>query len=200
MSQHATRILSLLYFALGLLAVWLFVFQILLHGYRPSEAYTVSMIYEYLLIEPYTYLPNMSFVDIKERRHLLDVKRLLIVAEWGSMLSLVVFLLLSFASSLFKSAANFFMLLSRMGKYCFWFNTFVAIAILIFFEKYFLLFHEVFFKQGTWIFRESGTLVNLFPLDFFQRFVFLFLFFSGLVFLLIWFGTVLLQKRKYIVG
>jgi integral membrane protein (TIGR01906 family) len=37
------------------------------------------------------------------------------------------------------------------------------IAVLIGFSVFFVLFHEVFFESGTWVFRFSDTLIRLFP-------------------------------------
>jgi len=44
----------------------------------------------------------------------------------------------------------------------------VVLSILTLFNYFFIIFHELFFKSGTWTFLYSDTLIRLFPERFFQ--------------------------------
>jgi integral membrane protein (TIGR01906 family) len=44
----------------------------------------------------------------------------------------------------------------------------VILAVLIAFNYIFVIFHEIFFKAGTWTFLYSDSLIRLFPERFWQ--------------------------------
>ncbi len=72
----------------------------------------------------------------------------------------------------------------------------LILFILVAFNVFFVLFHEIFFKAGTWTFLYSDTLIRLLPERFWQD---TFLYGTGLsavLGLVVFFGVRRLRKRK----
>lgn len=72
----------------------------------------------------------------------------------------------------------------------------IVLSILTVFNYFFVIFHELFFKSGTWTFLYSDTLIRLFPERFFQD-TFLIGGILSLVLALIFFFGARTVLRKY---
>jgi len=113
-----------------------------------------------------------DFFNENERSHLQDVKELInkvIVIFYFLVFSeiLLVFLLYHLAKKRFKKHIKFVLLYS---------GSIILITSIIFylfsnnFNNLFIIFHEIFFPQGNWLFPANSNLINLFPQTFFYSF------------------------------
>lgn len=133
--------------------------------------------WHYLLAEPYEHLMNSKAYSIKERRHLLDVKRLINDVKQGLLftagLFLVLMLLLVMSKQLSKA---FFLQTSTISV-----MVVVGLGILgmVFFNYFFNHLHTFFFHGGTWVFEETSPLIKLFPYRYFQEFFVIFFLIAG---------------------
>lgn len=100
--------------------------------------------------------------NAREVQHMLDVQRVTRGAFlfWGIALALVV--------------ASLFVLRGRRAARALLYGSLLTIVLLavlgvfaaINFDEFFTLFHGVFFEGDTWIFNDTDTLIQLFPIPF----------------------------------
>ncbi len=149
--------------------------------------------------EPIDYLGNLqNFKGQKifteaELSHMLDVKKVV----QGALLAWYILCGLSAAILIW------FMIMGQWGsmRAAFqaggWITLILISALLVFlavgFDTLFDRFHRIFFKDGTWLFNESSTLIRLFPFVFWRDVFALVMVFTLLVGVLL---VLLTRKRK----
>lgn len=120
-----------------------------------------------------------------EISHLQDVKE---VMHYVDYIFYVLLLLISGIVTYYKKDKEFLFKLCDFGGK----TTTAAIIILgvlsyFFFDLFFVLFHNIFFPQGNWIFAPDSLLIQTFPLEFFLTFsrnIFAVALFLGIIFIL----------------
>ena len=104
----------------------------------------------------------------RELEHMLDVKnvvrRAMLVLEAGFLL-LVVLAVWAWRG---KWQEKFLKGLERGGVLVLVLIGLIILSVLTIFDYIFIIFHEIFFKAGTWTFLYSDTLIRLFPERFWQ--------------------------------
>jgi integral membrane protein (TIGR01906 family) len=104
----------------------------------------------------------------RELEHMLDVKNVvqasMRVLEVSALL-LVLFLLWAWRGKWMK---DYLKGLQRGGVLTLVFIGAIILFVLVAFNYLFVIFHEIFFKAGTWMFLYSDTLIRLFPERFWQ--------------------------------
>jgi integral membrane protein (TIGR01906 family) len=132
----------------------------------------------------------------RELQHMLDVKNVVKGAMRVLLVSLVVLVILGLWAWLGKWMNAYLKGLQRGGIVTLVFMALIILFVLVAFNYLFVLFHEIFFKAGTWTFLFSDTLIRLFPERFWQD---TFLFVGALtaaLSLLFFFGArAILRKR-----
>jgi integral membrane protein (TIGR01906 family) len=104
----------------------------------------------------------------RELQHMLDVKNVVKGAMRVLEVSLVVLLVLGLWAWLGKWFTIYLKGLQRGGIVTLVFIGLIILFVLVAFQYLFVLFHEIFFKAGTWTFLYSDTLIRLFPERFWQ--------------------------------
>jgi hypothetical protein len=165
-----------------LTGIYLSIFEFLLyHFHSPfnvkvinTSAYNTTWIY--LLHQKYMTFIELDLLNIHEKRHLLDVKRVFKMTYmlWMLSASLGFLILTVFFQKIIKYIAILGLSL----------NTF-ALLLSFNFLNSFELFHALFFKQNSWIFLQNSLLIQWFPLIYFQEFFSLFLLLSFFFFALL---------------
>jgi uncharacterized membrane protein len=131
------------------------------------QAHTTT--WTYLLKQKYITLINVDIFTINEKRHLLDVKRLLdkLYNLWSALSVLSFFSIIFLYVKAKESIASIF-------KYNFIIGL-IVIALSIFlafdFLDSFKTFHQLVFPMGSWIFPDNSILIKWFPLEYFQDFL-----------------------------
>jgi len=126
-----------------------------------------------------SYLGDLEFEDgsrlynDRELRHMVDVKVAVRAAQWARYLSYAALLVLWLWAWRAGWLDGYRVGLARGG----WLTVGVLAALLLLvllsFGVFFVAFHNIFFEQGTWVFRYSDTLIRLFP-ERFWRDIFLY--------------------------
>jgi integral membrane protein (TIGR01906 family) len=132
----------------------------------------------------------------RELQHMLDVKNVVNGAMHVLVISLVVLVVLALWAWIGKWFTLYLKGLQRGGIVTLIVIGLIILFVLVAFNYLFVLFHEIFFKAGTWTFLYSDTLIRLFPERFWQD---TFLVVGGLsaVFgLLFFFGAGRILKKK----
>ena len=157
-------------FAFGYLLVYGAFLHVL---YAPGVAEQNAEIFSYLT-GPLFVDADLGFLSVAERAHMQDVKLLFDVAWLLGILALGV--IAGLGIGFWKQRHVLEELLARS---LFW--TGVTLVVLVFviglaalldFQKFWVLFHVFLFPQGGWAFPQDSTLIALYPLEFFQQFVF----------------------------
>ena len=106
--------------------------------------------------------------NARELQHMLDVKNVyraaLHIAEACAIL-LIIFAVWAWRGRWLR---NYFKGLQRGGMLTLILLGLVILVVLVAFNYFFVIFHEIFFKAGTWTFLYSDTLIRLFPERFWQ--------------------------------
>jgi integral membrane protein (TIGR01906 family) len=104
----------------------------------------------------------------RELEHMLDVKNVyqgtIHVLE-GSALFLVLLLIWAWRGKWMK---DYFKGLQRGGLLTLILLGIIVLFVVVAFNYFFVIFHEIFFRAGTWTFLYSDTLIRLFPERFWQ--------------------------------
>jgi integral membrane protein (TIGR01906 family) len=132
----------------------------------------------------------------RELEHMLDVKIVVKAAMRVlevSALLLVLFLIWAWRGKWLK---DYMKGLQRGGMLTLVFIGLIILFVLVAFNYLFVIFHEIFFKAGTWTFLYSDTLIRLFPERFWQDTFLMVGGLSALLGLLFYFGFRSLL-RKY---
>lgn len=165
--------------SLGLWLVLLYLFAAL-----PEANVQRQQIVAYLVYAPYSGFLEVDYLNLPEKRHLLDVQRLFSVLEQGFWGLLGLALLLLF-------------FIRRICWHCVGLIGFCLLLLPLVlmawqgFIPLFIWLHTVFFPPNTWVFPDESLLIQFFPLAFFLRF--------GLVYialLLFVFGAFVLWGRS----
>lgn len=137
-------------------------------------------IWQYLLDDNNFTLVNMEGLSVAERRHLLDVKRILQAIEQLCYIGIIV-TGCSVAIGWFVLKKSFCGLFQQIAISLFSLIVFLGILAIVNFFDYFLLLHEILFEKDTWFFSGDSLLIRLFPFQYFQQFLFFLLLFSLLL-------------------
>lgn len=140
-------------------------------------------IFTYLLNHHYNGLLNVNYLNITEKRHLLDVKRL-----FANTLQLFQYSVLGHLTLLllFRKKLSGLLLLQILVTTGGMIVITSAALISIFgFKEIFSLLHKPFFVENTWLFSEESTLIHLFPSEYFYQFLFIYTLIITTVLLLI---------------
>lgn len=156
------------------LAIVLTVLMVLIYTLRPDVAAQLQQlsqwVWAYLLIDPLLYLPNTSELSIEERRHLLDVKRVLYPVHWAWWLSGGIALLACLTIGFWRGAQAIRSIMRTSAWLILGITLLAGVAAFVDFSGSFNGLHGLFFKANTWIFPASSTIIQLFPFAYFQTF------------------------------
>lgn len=176
------------YFALAmmvLLTIYLSIFETLLHTFQSSFGNDMSQnenhnaIWVYLLQQQYESFIELEQLSIHEKRHLLDVKRILedVYTVWTVLVPLGTVLLVLF--------------FNKIVAYVFYVGLALNLSVILLFGYNFISsfdrFHAFFFVTNSWRFPQDSILIEVFPLNYFQEFLILFIVMSTMVFALLYF-------------
>jgi uncharacterized membrane protein len=164
-----------------LIGIYLNIFEFLLYNFHsPTNGKIIhplayNSVWTYLLHQKYITLIELDILNIHEKRHLLDVKRVFNTTYilWFFSASLSFLILTVF----FKKVIKYVGILGLS------LNIFTLILSFNFLNS-FELFHTLFFKENSWIFMQNSLLIRWFPLIYFQEFFALFLLLSSPFFVL----------------
>ena len=115
-----------------------------------------------------TFADGSSLYQPQELSHMEDVKSVVqktFAAWWGL---LVIVLGVGIWAWRIHWFSNYLKSLSRGGWLTIGLLLVVAVFVMTSFYDLFTWFHELFFKEGSWMFAYSDTLIRLFPLRFWQ--------------------------------
>ena len=104
----------------------------------------------------------------RELEHMLDVKNVVRGAMTVLEISIIFLIILTIWAWFGKWRLEYLKGLERGGILVLVFIGIIIISALTIFNYIFVLFHEIFFKAGTWSFLYSDTLIRLFPERFWQ--------------------------------
>lgn len=104
----------------------------------------------------------------RELEHMLDVKNVVKGAMRVLEISFLILLLLALWAWRGKWSKIYVKGLQRGGMVTLIFIVLIILSVLTAFNYIFIIFHEIFFKAGTWTFLYSDTLIRLFPERFWQ--------------------------------
>jgi integral membrane protein (TIGR01906 family) len=118
---------------------------------------------------------KLSFLDPQEFAHMTDVKRLFDIMFILYLVSLgvVIGTVAVFAKARMWERLDELLMRSLRATgwvllaICF----VIGAAAMLNFDKFWILFHYILFPQGNWSFAASSTLIQLYPAEFFQKFV-----------------------------
>jgi len=104
----------------------------------------------------------------RELEHMLDVKNVVRGAMVVLEVCLAILLLLAVWAWRGQWQDRYLLGLQRGGILVLVFLGLIILFVLVAFNYIFVIFHEIFFKAGTWTFLYSDTLIRLFPERFWQ--------------------------------
>jgi integral membrane protein (TIGR01906 family) len=104
----------------------------------------------------------------RELEHMLDVKNIVRGAIWVLEISFLVLILLAVWAWRGRWQLAYLKGLQRGGMVTLLLIGLIILSVLAAFNYIFVIFHEIFFKAGTWTFLYSDTLIRLFPERFWQ--------------------------------
>jgi integral membrane protein (TIGR01906 family) len=169
------------------------------YGFNKADRlYWSNNALDYLLNEDgISFLADLRFEDgqsvynQRELRHMIDVKVVVKYALNVWMFSMVVLIGLGVICYFRGWLTWYWIALSRGGWLTGLLLVSVVIIVLVSFRVFFVAFHNMFFKPGTWTFLYSDTLIRLFPERFwFDAFVLI-----GLIAILSGIGAGILFQR-----
>ena len=121
----------------------------------------------------------------QEASHLEDVKRVMNYADY---LFYVLLLAITIIITYHKNNKDFlFQLLNYGGKSTVLTMASISVFSVLSFDFTFALFHNIFFRQGNWLFAPDSVIIQTFPIDFFvavSRNIFLLTLILGIIFIL----------------
>jgi len=176
------KTLYIIFSIIVLIGIYLSIFELLLYHFHSSLNSTIIeplahfTTWSYLLHQKYITFIELDLLNIHEKRHLLDVKRVFKITYMLWMLtgSLGFLILVLFFKKVIKTIALFGLSL----------NTLILLLSFNFLDC-FELFHYLFFKDNSWIFLHNSLLIEWFPLSYFQEFFSFFLLLSFSLFMLL---------------
>ena len=132
----------------------------------------------------------------RELEHMLDVKNVYQGTLHVLEASAIILVLLALWSWRAKWSIGYLKGLQRGGLLTLVLLCLMILFILVAFNYFFVIFHEIFFKAGTWTFLYSDTLIRLFPERFWQDTFLIGAGLSALLGLLFYFGFRRLSVKK----
>jgi integral membrane protein (TIGR01906 family) len=132
----------------------------------------------------------------RELQHMLDVKNVVTGAMRVLVVSLVMLIVLALWAGIGKWFTTYLKGLQCGGIVTLIFIGLIILFVLVAFDYLFVLFHEIFFKAGTWTFLYSDTLIRLFPERFWQDTFLVVGGLSAVLGLLFFFGIRWILKRQ----
>lgn len=142
-----------------------------LTGYSATEVHQVTgSVLSDLVFGPPSFgvtVNGAPVLDARERGHMVDVRT--VMGELGSVATLAALVLV--ALGLYSRGRRWFWWAASVGaKVLLVGVVVVGLAMTLFFDRIFELFHEVFFAPGTYLFNTSSEkLVQLFPDQFWSE-------------------------------
>ncbi len=132
-----------------------------------------------------------------ELSHLQDVQKLM---KGADILFYILLLVLTLIITVFRKERKLLKELFRKGGI----TTLIALLVifgftLLSFDQSFVIFHNLFFPQGNWLFPEDSLLIQTFPLYFFTRIstlIFIGALVGGIIFILVSFNTKELNTKE----
>jgi integral membrane protein (TIGR01906 family) len=106
--------------------------------------------------------------NARELEHMLDVKNVYQGAIHTAEACALILLLVAFWAWRSKWLSQYLLGLQHGGLLTLILLGLILVFILVAFNYFFVIFHEIFFKAGTWTFLYSDTLIRLFPERFWQ--------------------------------
>jgi integral membrane protein (TIGR01906 family) len=104
----------------------------------------------------------------RELEHMLDVKNVVKGAMRVLEISVLVLVVLTLWAWRGKWSIAYIKGLQRGGILTLILLGLIIVSVLVAFNYIFVIFHEIFFKAGTWTFLYSDTLIRLFPERFWE--------------------------------
>ncbi|MEK6905705.1 MAG: DUF1461 domain-containing protein, partial [Nanoarchaeota archaeon] len=121
----------------------------------------------------------------QEASHLEDVKRVMNYTNYAFyVLLLVITIIITYHR---KNKVFLFQLLNYGGKSAILSIIVIGFFYVLSFDFTFALFHNIFFRQGNWLFAPDSVIIQTFPIDFFvdiSRNIFLLTLILGIIFIL----------------
>lgn len=169
-------------------AIMLLCFHFLLYVFHPQLTVDLQensqQVWAYLLRDNGLTLPDLAFLDMRGRHHMLDVKRILVELRHVWWIVTVVFLALSVLQLRHKD---------WLPGTLRW-SAYAGLGILLAggllavtnFRWAFIMLHYLLFTEQTWIFAADSILIRLFPLSYFQQFFISWFVLCCAAFLMLW--------------
>ncbi|MFZ0533349.1 MAG: TIGR01906 family membrane protein [Anaerolineales bacterium] len=108
------------------------------------------------------------FYNDRELEHMMDVKNVVRGAIRVLEISVLLLVLLALWAWRGNWAETYLKGLQRGGMLTLLFIGLIILSVFVAFNYIFIIFHEIFFKAGTWTFLYSDTLIRQFPERFWQ--------------------------------
>jgi uncharacterized membrane protein len=164
-------IISITYFVI----LMMMLMYLLLQGYYIFYPHSIQQIeiFTYVLQHQHMGLFNSDYLNVAERRHLLDVKYLMTALKQNLFYAVIASVVISF---LLKQWLNFSTILQNCAYLGL--GSIGVIMILLLNSNFMMLFnafHTLFFLGNTWLFPKNSKLTQLFPLEYFYNFSFLYI-------------------------
>ena len=148
----------------------------------------------YLLKQHYINLIEIDIFTIHEKRHLLDVKRVFETTYklWFLFFILSTAILLVFIIKIKSKIITLLRYIYILGL------TLNSLLILLMFNFLvnFNFFHTLIFSKNSWTFPKNSTIIEWFPLHYFQEFIMIFLILSFFILFLIRIISSKLRKKR----
>jgi integral membrane protein (TIGR01906 family) len=106
---------------------------------------------------------NNNYFNQREIYHMQDVKDILNRVRIILTLSIISAIILNYKLNKKQIRAS----LIKGSIISIIFTFLISVISLLSFGKFFSIFHNIFFKAGTWLFSNTDMLIRLFPLEFF---------------------------------
>jgi len=179
---------KLFYFLLAitfLIALYLTIFELLLHSFHAPFNGTIKdpivhdTTWSYLIEQEYITFIELDLFNIYEKRHLLDVKKVLensysLWLYFSSLSLLILTIVIITSKNTLKIVSQYMVNLGII-------SLLILLGSSFNFLNTFNLFHSFFFTQNSWMFPKESLLIETFPLRYFQEFFLLFLVLTFLV-------------------
>ncbi len=123
---------------------------------------------------------SISNYNENEISHMKDVRKIFLVLEITLILSLLILVL-----CLFKLSKQSLMRILKYSSIVSLIFILILVLLSIYFEQALLIFHQIFFPQGNWMFPQDSFMIHMFPSDFFLNFLVTSLVISGLISLIL---------------
>lgn len=139
-------------------------------------------IWHYLLFRDENILIGHERLTMLEERHLLDVKHLLqVLFHVAGVLSFILII------GLYILRKRWSCIFKKVGLFgCLFTVSILLLTMVLGFRTAFIWFHSMLFIENTWWFDSNSSLIQVFPLVYFQQFIVIFCLISFLGFALIY--------------